>query len=175
METQRPPATFQFEVKPHLLIVEAPFYADVAALQMQGVKEVLTRAGVTYETLAVPGALEIAAAIVYAIRGLDFDTLRRRCDGYIALGCVIKGGTMHDEIVGYESARALQDIATRYALAIGNGILTCNTHEQALERADPARMNRGGAAAEAALRMIEIKHGYRMVPKRRWFGPKRQG
>src|ERR1700749_3856793 len=111
MEQKRPPATFQFETKPHLLIVEAPFYADIAALQMQGVKAVLDRAGAAYDTLAVPGALEIPVAIMYAIRAMDFDPTRRRYEGYIALGCVLKGGTQHDEIVGGESARALQEIA----------------------------------------------------------------
>ena len=80
---------------------------------------------------------------------------------------------MHDEIVATESARALQDIALRHVLAIGNGILTCETHAQAMERADPSRMDRAGAAAEAALRMIEIKQNYRLLPKRRWVVPRR--
>jgi 6,7-dimethyl-8-ribityllumazine synthase len=172
MEPKRAPAAFQFESKPHLLIVEARFYEDIAALQLQGAKAVFDRAGVSHDTLAVPGALEISAAIVYAIRALDFDATRRRYDGYLALGCVLKGGTLHDEIVGFESARALQEIALRYALAVGNGILTCNTREQALERADPARLDRAGAAAEATLRMVEIKQNYRLIPKRRWVGPR---
>jgi 6,7-dimethyl-8-ribityllumazine synthase len=172
MEQKRPPATFQFEAKPHLLIVEARFYEDIGALQMKGAMQVLDRAGVTCDVLAVPGALEIPAAIVYAIRAMDFDATRRRYEGYVALGCVLKGGTQHDEIVGTESARALQDIATHHVLAIGNGILTCNTREQALERADPARQDRGGAAAEAALRMIELKQHFRLMPKRRWVGPR---
>ncbi|MDP9127949.1 MAG: 6,7-dimethyl-8-ribityllumazine synthase [Pseudomonadota bacterium] len=170
MEQKRAPATFSFETKPFVLIVEARFYDPVADLQLQGAKEVLERAGAEYEVLTVPGALEIPAAIVYAIKSLDFDAVRRRYDGYIALGCVLKGGTMHDEIVGMESARSLQEIATRYVLAVGNGILTCNTVEQAMERADPARLNRAGAAAEACLRMIEIKHQLRLTPKRRWIG-----
>jgi len=168
METKRPPATFTFDSKPHVLVVEARFYDDIADMQLQGVKAVLDRAGVTYETLTVPGALEIPAAIAFAIRSLDFDAVRRRFDGYIALGCVLKGGTQHDEIVGNESARALQELAVKRVLAIGNGILTCNTREQALERADPARLDRAGAAAEAALRMIEIKQRFHLTPKRRW-------
>ena len=174
MENKREPVTFQFETKPHVLIIEARFYEDVAALQLQGAKAVLDRVGATYDILQVPGALEIPASIVYAIRGLDFDATRRRFDGYLALGCVIKGGTMHDEIVGFESARGLQDVATRHVLAVGNGILTCDTHEQALERADPAKMDRAGAAAEATLRMIEIKQNYRLIPKRRWVGQRTQ-
>ena len=166
--TKRPPATFQFETKPHVLIVEGRFYDDIADLQLQGAKAVLDRAGVTHETLTVPGSLEIPAAIVYAIKSLDFDAVRRRYDGYVALGCVLKGGTMHDEIVATESARGLQEVALRYVLALGNGILTCDTKEQALERADPARQDRAGAAAEACLRMVELKQQFRLSPKRRW-------
>lgn len=172
MQTNRTYPTFQFEAKPHILIVEARFYDDIGALQMQGAVAALERAGATHDVLSVPGALEIAPAIMYAIRALDFDATRRRYDGYVALGCVLKGGTQHDEIVGNESARALMEISLRHTLAIGNGILTCSTREQALERADPAKMDRAGAAAEAALRMIEIKQNYRLLPKRRWIGTK---
>jgi len=168
MEAQRPPASFHFETPPHVLIVEARFYTDIADRQLQGVKAVLERVSATYEIIAVPGALEIPAAISYAIKAMDFDPMRRRADGYIALGCVLKGGTQHDQIVGNESARGLQDLAIRRSLAIGNGILTCNTMEQALERADPARLNRGGEAAEACLRMIELKNQFRLSTKRRW-------
>jgi 6,7-dimethyl-8-ribityllumazine synthase len=168
METNRPPVSFHFENPPHVMIIEARFYADIADLQLAGVKAVLSRVNASYEVVTVPGALEIPAAIAYAMKAMNYDPIRRRPDGYIALGCVIKGGTQHDEIVGYESARALQDLATRHVLAIGNGILTCNTKEQVLERADPARLNRSGQAAEACLRMIEIKHQWRLAPKRRW-------
>lgn len=168
MESSRPPATFRFETPPHVLIIVANFYADIADLQIAGVKAVLDRAKATYEIITVPGALEIPAAIAFAMKAMDFDPVRRRPEGYIALGCVLKGGTQHDEIVGFESARGLQDLAIRNVLAIGNGILTCNSKEQALERADPARLNRSGAAAEACLRMIEIKHQFRLSPKRRW-------
>jgi 6,7-dimethyl-8-ribityllumazine synthase len=134
-----------------------------------GAVSVLDAAGATVERVTVPGALEIPAAIVYALKSLDFDAMRRRFDGYVALGCVLKGETLHDQIVGTESARGLQELAMRYTLAIGNGILTCNTREQALERADPARMNRGAEAAEACLAMIELKGHFRLTnAKRRW-------
>jgi len=168
MEIKRPPATFKFEVPPHVVIVEARFYDTIADLQLQGVKQVLDRVEATYEVITVPGALEIPAAIGFAIKALDFDPIRRRPDGFIALGCVLKGGTNHDQIVGVESAHSLQELAMHHKLAIGNGILTCNTMEQALERADAIRLNRGGAAAEACLRMIELKHYFRLSPKRRW-------
>jgi 6,7-dimethyl-8-ribityllumazine synthase len=168
MDKKRPPATFHFETKPFVLIVEARFYDDIADLQLQGAKAVLERNGVDHEVVTVPGSLEIPAAIVYAIKSLDFDAVRKRYDGYIALGCVIQGGTMHDQIVATESARGLQEIAGRYILAVGNGILTCNSREQALERADPAKQDRAGAAAEACLRMVELKQHFRLSPKRRW-------
>jgi 6,7-dimethyl-8-ribityllumazine synthase len=168
METMRLPAVFHFESPPHVLIVEARFYTDVADLQLAGVKIVLDRVRATYEIITVPGALEIPAAISFAIKAMNFDPLRRRPDGYIALGCVVKGGTQHDEIVAMESARGLQELSLRNVLAIGNGVLTCNTKEQALERADVTRLNRSGEAAEACLRMIEIKHQLRLAPKRRW-------
>ncbi|MDE2029425.1 MAG: 6,7-dimethyl-8-ribityllumazine synthase [Alphaproteobacteria bacterium] len=168
MEIKRPPASFTFETPPHVMIIEARFYTDVADLQLQGAKAVLERVGASMEIVTVPGSLEIPAAISFAIKALDFDPMRRRPDGYIALGCVLKGGTMHDEIVAVESARGLQELALHNRVAVGNGILTCNSMEQALERADTARLDRGGEAAEAALRMIELKHHFRLSPKRRW-------
>lgn len=172
MNSPHSPAMFSFADPPHVMVVESHFYPDVADLELQGAKAVLERINASYEVVTVPGALEIPAAISFAIRALDFDPVRRRSEGFIALGCVLKGGTNHDEIVSFESARGMQDLAIRYALAIGNGILTCNTMEQALERADPARQNRGGAAAEACLRMIELKHKFHLSPKRRWVAKK---
>jgi 6,7-dimethyl-8-ribityllumazine synthase len=168
MEKKRDPSTFNFDEKPHVMIIEARFYDDIADALLNGAKAVLERAGATYEVYTVPGALEIPAAIVYAVKSLDFDAVRRRFEGYVALGCVLKGGTNHDEIVGMQSAQGLQQVALQHTLAIGNGILTCNTKDQALERADTARLDRGGAAAEACLRMIELKRHFRLSAKRRW-------
>ena len=168
MEQKRPPAAFQFDPKPHILIVEGRYYDDIADLQLQGVKAVLDGAGVSYESVIVPGSFEIAPAIAFAVKSLDFDAMRRRYDGYIALGCVLKGATNHAEIIGLESTRALQELALRYTLAIGNGILTCNTREQALERADTARQNRSGQAAEACLRLLQLKQQFHLSAKRRW-------
>lgn len=159
---------FSFETKPHILVVEARFYEDIGDLLFTGAQQVLDANGASYDRLAVPGAFEIPAAITCAVKALDYDPVRRRYDGYIALGCVIKGDTRHDEIVGNESARGLQDLAMRYVLAIGNGILTVNDREQALVRAKPEDHDRGGAAAEACLRMIEIKQQFHLTSKRRW-------
>ncbi len=168
MEINRTPYTFHFEEPPHVMIVESRFYNDVADLLLEGVKKVLASVNATFDIVTVPGALEIPAAVSFALRALDFDPARRRSEGFIALGCILKGGTRHDEIVATESCRALQDLAVRKVLAVGNAILACDTKEQALERADPARMDRGGAAAEACLRMLELKHKFRLSPKRRW-------
>jgi 6,7-dimethyl-8-ribityllumazine synthase len=162
------PTSFTFVNTPHIMIVEGRFYNDVGDLLLQGAKTILEQAGVTCDVHTVPGALEIPAAILYAVKSLNFDAVRRRYDGYVALGCVLKGQTRHDELVGNESLRGLQDLALKHTLAIGNGILTCTTKDQALERADPTRQNRGGAAAAACLRMIELKHHFRLSPKRRW-------
>ncbi len=168
MEQKRAPATFAFEDKPHVMVIEARFYSEINDLLLAGAKAVLDRVGTTYEILTVPGALEIPAAIAYAVKAMNFDATRRRFEGYVALGAVIRGGTRHDEIVGNLSAKGLQELALRHTLAVGNGIITCNDMPQALERADPARMDKGGGAAEACLRMIEIKQQFRLSPKRRW-------
>lgn len=168
MHQDHPSKTFSFSEPPHIMIVEARFHDDVADLLLAGAKAVLDRAGVSYEVVTVPGALEIPAAITFALRALNYDPLRRRFDGYVALGTVIRGGTRHDEIVGDVSANSLYHLVTAHALALGNGILTVNDHAQALERADPARMDKGGGAAEACLRMIELKQHFRLSSKRRW-------
>jgi 6,7-dimethyl-8-ribityllumazine synthase len=162
------PTAYKFDDKPHIMIVESRFYDDVADMLLQGAKAVLDQFGVTNELHTVPGALEIPSAILYAVKSLNFDAVRRRYDGYVALGCVLKGATRHDEIIGTLSARGLQELTLEHTLAIGNGVLTCGTKEQALERADPARQDRGGAAAHACLRLIELKHHFRLSPKRRW-------
>lgn len=171
MEHTRKPATeFKFEEKPHIMVVEARHYDQVSDPLLAGAKAVLERAGVTYDVYTVPGSLEIPAAILYAVKSLDFDAVRRRYDGYVALGAIIKGATRHDQIIGDVSAQTLQNLALQHTLAIGNGILTCDTLDQAVERADPTRLDRGGAAAEACLKMIMLKHHFRLLPKRRWVG-----
>lgn len=168
MYDKRTPISFHFDPKPHILVVQSSYYDDVTDLLQRGALKVLEQAGATHEIVDVPGALEIPPAIMYAVKSLDFDPNRRRYDGYVALGCVLKGETNHHEIVGYESAHQLQEIALRYTLAIGNGILTCDTRDQALFRSQPDGFDRGGAAAEACLRMVELKHLYRLSSKRRW-------
>jgi 6,7-dimethyl-8-ribityllumazine synthase len=143
----RKPASLR--VKAHVLIVEARFYDDLSDELARGAIQVLEAAGASFERLAVPGALEVPGVIAKAAR-------IQRYDGYVALGAVVRGETSHYDIVANESARGLMDL-TMQGLSIGNGILTCENMEQARARARVNDMNRGGAAAEAALRLIEIE------------------
>jgi 6,7-dimethyl-8-ribityllumazine synthase len=151
---------------PHVMIVEARFYEDIADLLVEGAVAELEKQGATCERFSVPGSLEIPAAIQYAVRGLDFFTARRRFDAYVALGCVIRGETAHYDIVCRESARGLMDLTLKHTLSVGNGILTCENRDQALERARPEGRNWGGKAAGAALRMLEIKSRFRIYPRK---------
>jgi 6,7-dimethyl-8-ribityllumazine synthase len=136
---------------PHLLIVEARFYDDLADALLDGAKSALDAAGATYEVVTVPGALEIPAVIAFAEKGVS------RYHGYVALGCVIRGETYHFDIVANESSRALMDLSVDSALAIGNGILTVENEDQAWARARKAEGDKGGFAARAALTMIETR------------------
>jgi 6,7-dimethyl-8-ribityllumazine synthase len=151
--------------RPHILIVEARFYEDIAEELAKGAIQALDEAGVTHERITVPGAFEIPAAIKMAVRSLDFYAGRKRFDGYIALGCVIRGETTHYDYVCSESARKLQDLACEHTLALGYGILTCETGEQAWERARVDRKNKGGEVARACLRMLDLKREFRLFPR----------
>jgi len=137
--------------KPHLLVIEARFYDDIADEMLAGATAAIEKAGGTWERVTVPGALEIPAALAMAIAG------PKRFDGYVALGCVIRGETAHFDIVSNESARALMDLSMTHRLALGNGIITVENDEQAWARARVAELNKGGGAAEAALTMIALK------------------
>jgi len=138
------------------LIVEARFYTELADALAAGAMKALEDAGVAYDRISVPGALEIPAAIAMASQRRDAEPY----DGYVALGCVIRGETYHFEIVSNESARGIMDLTTAEMLAIGNGILTVENSDQAWERADPARKDKGGDAARAALAMADFAHQY---------------
>lgn len=137
-----------------VLIVEARFYEHIADALMAGAQRVLDEAGATYETIAVPGALEVPAAIAFAVEAAQ--KKRAPYDGVVALGCVIQGETYHFELVSNESARGLMDLSLR-GLAIGNGILTVDNEAQALARSSADGRNKGASAAKAALAMIALK------------------
>ena len=138
-----------------ILIVEARYYDDLADLLLAGATNVLEEAGAEVERISVPGSLEIAPAIIIAVDAAQ--RKRRPYDGVVALGCVIRGDTIHFEIVSQESSRALMDLAVARKLPLGNGILTVNTEEQAWARARASELNKGGDAARAALAMLRIK------------------
>lgn len=138
---------------PHLLIVEARFYDAIADAQLAGAQAVLAAAGATSERIAVPGALEIPAAIALAAE-------TGRFDGFVALGCVIRGETYHFEVVAGESARGLMALSLD-GLAVGNGILTVENEAQAWARARASEKDKGGEAAAAALAMIALREEFR--------------
>ncbi len=150
---------------PHLMIVEARFYEEIADMMMESVLQEVTDAGATYERFQVPGTFELPGAIQMAIRSMDFYSGRKRFDGYIALGCVIRGETTHYDYVCTESARGLNDLVLKYSIALGYGILTCENRDQALSRADRNRHDRGGAAARACLAMIDLKRKFNLFPR----------
>ncbi len=138
-----------------ILIVEARFYPHISDALLDGATAALERAGAHFERISVPGALEIPSVIRIAAHAGE-DTAGTY-DGFVGLGCVIRGETYHFEIVAMESARALVDLGLQYGLCIGNGILTCNTEEQAVARADRNGQDKGGDAARACLALIGIR------------------
>ncbi len=139
------------------LIVEARFYDAIGAHLLDGAVRALEAAGATYTLVSVAGALEIPAGIAIALDAAE--GAGSPYDGAIALGCVIRGETYHFEIVAGESSRALMDMSVRRKLALGNGILTTETFDQAEERADPARGDKGGDAVRAAIGLALLKRG----------------
>ena len=137
------------------LIVEARYYDAIGAMLLAGATCAIEAAGASWESFGVPGALEIPGAVAIA---LDAATeAGRPYAGAVALGCVLRGETFHFEIVAGESARALMDLTVQRKFALGNGILTVDTVAQAEERADPARGDKGGDAARAAVRLAALK------------------
>ncbi|MBT3787311.1 MAG: 6,7-dimethyl-8-ribityllumazine synthase [Alphaproteobacteria bacterium] len=142
---------------PYLLVIDSEYYADVSEELVKGALAEIGKSGGTYTRVSVPGAFEIPGAIRMAVRSLELVGGRRRFDGYVALGCVIRGETSHYDHVCQEVTRGLMDIALNFSVAVGNGVLTCENKEQAMFRANPEKGNKGGFAAAAAIRMIDVK------------------
>lgn len=138
------------------LIIEARFYEDIADHLVTGAIAALEKAGASYDRISVPGALEIPAAILLA-----HTEAPGRYQGYIALGCVIRGETSHYDYVCGESAHGLQRLALDHALAIGNGILTTEDRAQAIVRADPDQKDKGADAANAAIALNAARLHFR--------------
>jgi 6,7-dimethyl-8-ribityllumazine synthase len=137
-----------------ILVVEARFYEDIADALLAGATRALEDVGVSFDRVSVPGALEVAPAIAIAIDAAERSG--RPYEGAVALGCVIRGETLHFEIVSQESARALLDLAVTRRFPIGNGILTVDTDVQAWSRARPDEGDKGGDAARAALSLVRL-------------------
>ncbi|MEO1680022.1 MAG: 6,7-dimethyl-8-ribityllumazine synthase [Pseudomonadota bacterium] len=152
-----------FDKPVKLLIVVAPFYREIADMLLAGARAELDAAGATHDTVEVPGALEVPTAIRIAYR-------QARFDGFVAMGCVIRGETTHYETVCNDSSRAIQLLGLEGA-CIGNGILTVENEAQALVRADPAQANKGAGAAAAALHLIALTRRFGPEPKGVGFRP----
>jgi 6,7-dimethyl-8-ribityllumazine synthase len=142
-------------LKPNILIVEARYYAHIADYLLDGATAALSAGGASFERVTVPGALEVPPAILFAAKMSEH--AGKTYDGFVALGCVIRGETYHFEIVAGESARGLMDLGLQHGVCIGNGILTVENEEQALVRATPSGGDKGGDAARACLALINLR------------------
>jgi 6,7-dimethyl-8-ribityllumazine synthase len=144
------------EKEPHLLLVEAPYYTHIAALLREGAEKAIAAAGATFEVVQVPGSFEIPGTIAMASKA------EGKFDGFVALGCVIRGETSHYDHICESTAEWLQRLAVEHGLAIGYGILTCENEQQALHRANSGGNGRdhGGAAARACLAMVAVKRRF---------------
>ena len=138
-----------------ILVVEARFYDDIADELLKGATRVLETAGAVFDRVSVPGSLEIPPAITMALDAAE--RADKPYEGAVALGCVIRGDTIHFEIVSHESARGLMEISRTRGVPIGNGILTVDNDAQAWMRARVEEADKGGEAARAALALVRLK------------------
>lgn len=143
---------------PHILVIEARFYDEIADDLLAGAQRVLAADSAKVDVITIPGILELPAAMSFA-----FNPARKggqRYDGVVVLGCAVKGETDHYEHVCRESMNGVQRVALDFSVPCGNGILTVPTWELAQHRADPERGDAGGRAAKACLRMIALKQDF---------------
>lgn len=139
----------------NVLIVEARFYPHISDALLEGATAALTAEGANVDRITVPGALEIPTAILFAAKASE--GAGKSYDGFVTLGCVIRGETFHFEIVATESARGLAELGLHHGLCIGNGILTVENEKQALARAARSGQDKGGDAARACLALMRLK------------------
>ena len=145
----------------HFLIIDARFYDDIADELVRGATAELDARGATYDRVSVPGVLEVPAALAMALQTQERGEAHQgpRYQGYVLLGCVIRGETSHYDIVANESARAIMTLVIEKNVAVGNGILTVENRDQALVRAGTREKDKGGIAAAAAFEMaVQRKH-----------------
>ena len=150
------------ESAPHILIVESRFYDDIADELLKGAGAALDDAGATYDVITVDGAFEVPGAIAMAMEA-SREGSRLHYDGYVALGCVVRGETSHYDYVCGESARGLMDLSIQKHAAIGYGILTTETRDQAWARAAVDKGNKGRAAVSACLGMIDLRKCFQLA------------
>ncbi len=161
-EPQRRTDTDPLVATARFLIVEGRFYDEIGDMLLAGATAALVAAGASIDTIRVPGALEIPAAI--AIRIDAAAAAGRAYGGAVALGCIMRGETYHFEVVSNESARGLMSLAVGRGLPVGNGILTVENEAQARVRADPARGDKGGEAVKAMLALWRLKQDAETMP-----------
>jgi 6,7-dimethyl-8-ribityllumazine synthase len=145
-----------------VLIIEARFYDHIADGLLSGAKQAL-EAKATCDVLTLPGIFEIPAALKLVLTAAEQGNQDSRYDGYVVLGCAIRGETDHYHHVSSECFRGVADLSMAYDLALGNGVLTVHDEAQALNRSDPQRKNMGGQAARACLRMMELKRKLKLA------------
>jgi 6,7-dimethyl-8-ribityllumazine synthase len=143
-----------------VLILQARFYEDIAADLGRGARAALDAAHKDHETIDVPGSFELPAALRFALDADALEAERRQYLGYVVLGCVIRGETDHYDHVCRETSRAVMELAVGERIALGFGLLTCETYAQARVRAAPDGKDRGGDAARACLRMMTLKQSF---------------
>ena len=142
---------------PHIMIIVSPYYEEISAHLLDGAKAVLEEKDCSYEVMEVPGSLEIPLAVQYGAQRKEGRGVGKlNIDAFIALGCVIRGETSHYDIVCNESASGLTRVSLDHSVPVGNGILTCENREQAMQRARPDKKNKGADAANAAIEMYEL-------------------
>lgn len=149
----------RLETETHVLVIAAPYYADVAEELMAGVAAELGARGATHEVVSVEGALEIPQGLGAAVDAcvIPRSATAGRFDGVIALGCVIRGETSHYDVVVGHANHWLMQIAVENGIPVGNAILTVDTKDQAMKRASGGREGKGGDAARACLGLIALR------------------
>jgi len=146
-----------------VLIVEARYYADIADNLATGAIQLLDDANIAYDRIMVPGVFEVPAAIRFAIHAMDQHANTTHYSGFMGMGCVIRGETDHYEHICREASRAIMDLSMIHCAAIGFGILTCETMEQARVRASVTDKNKGAEVAEACIRMMQLKQQFHLA------------
>ena len=155
-------ATDDSPLRARVLIIEGRFYTEISDELAAGAVAALSARKTDYDRIEVPGALEIPQVLAQAVASglIPRAAQNAKWDGVIVLGCVIRGETSHYDIVCNNANHWLMDVAISNAIPVGNGILTVDTQEQALARARGGIEGKGGDAARACMRLIELQREF---------------